>query len=104
MYARVTLVEVDPVRLDPEAAVARFRDLVLPELRRQSGYAGVYVLKTPEGKGLLVSLWDSREAAEAGIASGYYEVQLGKFLTVFRSPPGRELYDVALAEAPATIA
>ena len=100
MFARVTIVEVDPVRMSPEAAVAQFKELVLPELHNQPGYEGVYVLDTPEGKGLLISLWATREAAQSNVASGYYEAQLAKFVTVFRSPPGREQYEVAFAESP----
>lgn len=104
MFARVTLVEIDPVRMNPAAAVERFKELVLPELRRQQGYQGVYVLDTPEGKGLLISLWATQEAAQSNVASGYYEAQLAKFVTVFRSSPGREQYEVAFAEAPSLAA
>jgi len=104
MFARVTMVEIDPVRISIAAALQSFREQVLPELRDQPGYEGVYVLTTPEGKGLLVSLWDTRSAAESNVASGYYEAQLAKFVTVFRSPPGREQYEVVLAESPSAVA
>jgi len=98
MFARVTMVEIDPVRMSPEAAVDRFKKQVLPELRQQAGYEGVLVLNSPEGKGMLVSLWSTPEAAQSTVASGYYEAQLGKFLTVFRAAPGREQYEVVVAE------
>ena len=104
MYARVTMVEVDPVRMSIPAALQGFREQVLPELHNQPGYEGVYVLATPEGKALLISLWSTREAAESNVASGYYEAQLAKFVTVFRSPPGREQYEVVLAESPSAVA
>jgi heme-degrading monooxygenase HmoA len=103
MFARVTMVEVDPVRMPIPAALHNFREQVLPELRRQPGYEGVYVLTTPEGKALLVSLWSTREAAESNVASGYYEAQLAKFVTVFRSAPGRDQYEVVLAESPSAV-
>ena len=101
MHARVTLLEIDTVRMDMDAALERFRADVLPVLREQPGYEGVYVLSTPEGKGLLLSLWSSPEDAEASVASGYYGDQLAKFATLFRAPPGREHYRVVLADAPA---
>ncbi len=100
MFARVTLVEIDPLRTDPTAAVEQFKQQVLPELKRQPGYEGIYVLLNPDGKALLVSLWATPEAAQSSISSGYYEAQLHKFMTVFRAPPGREQYEVVLAEAP----
>ncbi len=104
MFARVTMVEIDPVRMSVPAAVEKYREQVVPEMRRQPGYEGVYVLTTPEGKALLISLWSTREAAESNVSSGSYEAQLAKFVTVFRSPPGREQYEVSLAESPRAVA
>jgi heme-degrading monooxygenase HmoA len=103
MFAGVTLAEIDPVRMSIDAAVELFRQSVLPELRRQHGYAGIFVLTTPEGRTLLVSLWDTAESAQANVQSGFYETQLSKFATVFRSPPGREQYRVALIDEPANV-
>jgi len=103
MFARVTLVEIDPVRMPVPEAVERFSELVLPEMRRQEGYAGIYLLCTPEGRGLVMSLWETEQAAEAGVASGYYAQQLEKFITFFRAPPGREHYEVAVAEVAAAV-
>jgi heme-degrading monooxygenase HmoA len=102
MIARVTLAEIDAVRMGVEDAVELFRDSVLPELREEPGYEGVYVLLSPEGKALVVSFWASDEAADAGLSGGgFYAEQVEKFITIYRSPPGREQYDVVLADAPA---
>jgi hypothetical protein len=38
--------------------------------------------------------------ATAGLRSGFYDAQVEKFVTLFRSPPGREGYDVVVADAP----
>jgi len=102
MYARVTLFELDTVRLPLESALERFRALVVPELRRQPGYAGVYALSTAEGKGLLLSFWESEAAAQAGEATGFYDDQVAKFLLLLREPPGRSHYEVIYADVPAT--
>ncbi len=103
MVARVTVAEIDPVRMSIESAVEMFRDSVTPALREQDGFEGVYVLLSPDGKALVVTFWATDEAAEAGIAGGrsFYAEQIEKFVTIYRSPPGRETYDVILAEAPA---
>jgi len=98
MFARVTLLEIDTVRTDVDTALERFKEIVLPELRKQEGYLGVYVLGTAEGKGLLMSLW-ANEAA-ASVESGFYDEQLAKFMSLFRSPPGRDHYRVFLVEVP----
>jgi heme-degrading monooxygenase HmoA len=103
MYARVTLLEIDPVRTDVASAVALFREHVLPDVRRQPGYAGVYVLATEEGKGLLLSLWETPEEADAQAGSGWYAETLSEHMTLFRSPPGRERYEVVVADVPVTV-
>ena len=99
MYARVTPFEIDTLRISLDDALEQFKALIVPEARKQEGYEGMYVMRTPEGKGLIMSLWSSEEAATAGLTSGYYDEQVAKFVTVFRAPPGREGYDVVFAEA-----
>ena len=98
MFARLTLLEIDTVRVPMDAALRVYLDEVLPEVRSQPGYAGVLVLTTPEGGGALVSFWDTPEAADASATTGFYPELLDRYLTMFRSPPGRERYEVQLAE------
>ena len=103
MVARVTLAEIDTVRLPLEKAVELFETSILPTLHEQDGYEGCYVFATPEGKAQAVTFWRDAEAAETGVASGYYGEQVEKFVAVFRSPPGRELYEVVVADTPAAV-
>jgi heme-degrading monooxygenase HmoA len=100
MIARVTIAEIDSVRTSVDAAVERYRESVLPALRDQDGYDGCYVLVTPEGKALALTFWDSEEHADAGLASGFYDEQVRKFVTFFQAPPGRETYRVVVADQP----
>jgi hypothetical protein len=102
MYSRVTLLEIDTLRATIPAAVALFEEEVLPALREQEGYEGVVVLANPDGKALLVSVWEDEEAATA--SAGFATHALEEFVTMFRSPPGREGYDVVFAEMPGVMA
>jgi heme-degrading monooxygenase HmoA len=99
MYARVTLLEIDPLRTNVEAALQTFEETVLPQLREQEGYEGIVVLATAEGRGLLMSLWETEEASEATWA--FAGEQLEKHVTLFKAPPGREHYRVAFTDLPA---
>ena len=99
MFARVTLFEIDMLRVSLDDALDQFKALIVPEARKLEGYEGMYVMRTPEGKGLIMSLWASEEAAAAGVESGYYDEQVAKFVTVFRTPSGREHYEVVFSEA-----
>ena len=100
MFARTTMAELDAVRMSVDGAVQMFEESVIPALHEQEGYEGAYVFASSAGKALVLTFWSSEEAAEAGIASGFYNEQVAKFVTVYRSEPGREVYELMLAEAP----
>ena len=97
MYSRVTQLEIDTLRLGVDQAVGVFREQVAPLLREEEGYQGAYVLVTPAGKALLITFW---ETAEAAAETPFYGEQMAKHVTLFKSPPGRERYEVAFADAP----
>jgi hypothetical protein len=103
VFARLTLLEIDTLRIDTDSAVEVFQREVLPAVQSQPGYAGVLVLSTREGQGALLSFWDTAEAADAGALSGFYPDVLEQYMAMFRSPPGRERYQVAFAELPAAM-
>jgi heme-degrading monooxygenase HmoA len=102
MIARATMAEIDTLRIRVDEATTIFRESVLPELRDQEGYEGAYVLLSPEGKALVITFWATEEAAEAGLrgARSFYVEQVEKFVTFFRAPPGRETYEVLVADSP----
>jgi hypothetical protein len=99
MYSRVTSLEIDPVRMSVEGALARYKDEVLPRLREEQGYEGILMLATPEGQGLVITLWATAADAERGVEGGLYSDTIERFVTIFRAPPGREHYEVMFAEA-----
>ncbi|HEX3291691.1 MAG TPA: hypothetical protein VHR46_09885 [Gaiella sp.] len=98
MYSRVTLLEIDTLRVEIDDVLERFETEILPGVRELEGYAGVTVMVTPEGKGMVVSFWETEEAVTASAALAASAVE--EFVTLYRAPPGRELYRVAYAELP----
>jgi hypothetical protein len=98
MYARTTQFEIDTLRIGLDEALQRFQDTVLSDLRKQTGYEGVFVMRTTEGKGMLISLWATEADAMAGVDSGYYDEQVAKFVMFTKQPPGRGHYEVVFAE------
>ena len=105
MVARATMAEIDPVRMSIDDAVELFRESVVPALHEQAGFEGVYLLLSPEGQALVLTFWESEEKAQAGIEGtrSFYREQVEKFVTLYKAPPGRELYDVLLAEEPVSV-
>lgn len=102
MVVRATEAEIDVVRTNPADAIAVFKESVMPALHGEEGYEGCYVLLSEEGKMLVLSFWTSDETARATRLSGFYQEQIERFsdLVVFRQAPGREAYDVVVAETP----
>ena len=102
MIARVTIAEIDFVRMGLEESVNLFRDSVVAALREQDGYEGCLVLVSPQGQALALTFWRDEESADAGLAGGrsFYAEQVEKFVTIYRSPPGRETYEVVVADLP----
>ena len=98
MYSRVTLLEIDTLRADVSEAAARFEANVMPGLREQEGFVGAVVLATPEGKGMVVTVWETEEAVAA--SAGFAAAQVEAFATLFAAPPGREYYEVLYADMP----
>lgn len=96
MYSRVTLLEIDTMRVDVNEAAEIFSAKVAPGLAEQEGYEGAVALVTPEGKGMIVTFWATEEGARD--ASGFASAELERYVTMFRSPPGREYYEVAFAD------
>ena len=98
MFSRVTLLDIDTLRADVDEALEQFKNDVMPRVREFPGYEGVAVMLTPEGKGMVLTFWESEEAAKAsaGLAASVAE----EFVTIYRSPAGREHYRVAYVEPP----
>lgn len=100
MVARVTLADIDTVRISIEDAVARFNEVIVPPLQEQPGYRGLYAFANPEGQAMVITFWESEEVAEAGVANGFYASQVDQFVTFYRSPPGRTTYEVVVEDHP----
>lgn len=96
MYSRITLLEIDTLRFDIGTLRDRFEHDVVPALRKLDGYLGVIAQTTPEGKAVLISLWETQEALDA--AAGFAAAALADFAAAFRAPPGRESYEVVFLD------
>ena len=95
MYARVTIVQTLPGKIDETISI--FRDSVVPAAKQQKGYKGVYLLTERKmGKGISITLWEAEADMTAGESSGFYQQQVAKFKDLFGAPPVREAYEVSV--------
>jgi hypothetical protein len=102
MYARATLLEIDTLRISIDDALEQFETSVMPRLRQQPGFCGLYALTTQEGRAMLISFWQSAAQADADTEAGWYPEVLSEYTTLFRAAPGRERYEVRIAVPPLT--
>ena len=98
MFARVTQLEIDVMRTSVAEAVERFDAEVLPAA---ASPAGVPRRRRPRQPGGLRHHHHALGARGARRPpTRRYEAVLARYVTLFRSPPGREVYEVVLAELP----
>lgn len=95
MFARLTITQMKKER--QQEGVNLYQESAAPVVKAQKGFRGAYLLSDPEtGKGISISLWESREDAVASEKSGYYQEQITKFKEIFAEPPVQEGYEVTV--------
>jgi hypothetical protein len=94
------LLEFDPVRFDVDATLQLFDEHVLPQLQAQPGYDGALLLANDDARGMVLTLWDTKEDADFGLSSGFWSAQVERFVTLLAAPAGRDGYEVVYAETP----
>ena len=95
MFARLTTMDIFTDRIDE--AIKLYRKSVIPAAKKQRGFTAAYLLSDRNtGKGMAITFWKSEEDALANERNLYYQEQLVKFITFFKSPPIREGYEVSV--------
>jgi len=96
MYARVTLAQLQPGKIDE--LIQFLRDNVVPAAQAQQGFKGLLLLTDDNiNKGIAVALWETEADMVASEArDGYYTVQLARGVHFFAAPPVREAYQVSI--------
>jgi len=93
MYARVTNSQVAVDKTDE--ALSIWRDKVGPSLKQAKGFKGAYVTgDRATGKGVTITLWETKEDADATQAT--LPQVLALFEGLFSGPPSVDTYEVLL--------
>jgi len=95
MHARLVTFRVDPDRT--EETIAVYRDSVVPEAKKQKGFAGAVLLTDrTAGRGASIVFWKTEADMARSRASGYLNDQIVKFASLFVEPPFVGHYDVSV--------
>ena len=93
MYARV--IKSNLVAGKTEDAVSLWRDKVAPTIKQAKGFKAAYLVgDRATGKGLTITLWETKEDADAMNAS--LPQTLALFDGLFAEQPSLESYEVLL--------
>lgn len=93
MYVRV--IQSQLVDGKTNEAVSIWRDQVTPGLKQAKGFKGAYLAGDREtGKGITITLWETKEDADAMNAS--LPQTLALFKDLFAAQPSLETYEVLL--------
>jgi heme-degrading monooxygenase HmoA len=91
MYARVISSQLLPGKTDD--AVSVWRDKVAPTIKQAKGFKGAYLVGDREtGKGITITLWETKEDADALNAA--LPQTLALFDGLFAAQPSLETYEV----------
>jgi heme-degrading monooxygenase HmoA len=94
MYARVTITEGSPARID--GAIRFMRETILPQARSMRGFKGDYLLVDRKtGKGMVIALWETEADLNASTEdANRLRAQLVQ--TIIGQAPKVEVYEVAI--------
>ena len=94
MYARVANIRFAP---EMRAEVVRVVRGLMTVLREQRGFSGLQVLTDPNaGEGIIISLWETEDAAKASEAVSAYIGQMSMLSSFLYGPLSPKTYEVAM--------
>ncbi len=101
MYARIFRITADTDRIDEGIEI--YEDGYIPAAQQQKGFVEAMLLgDRSTGRGLAISIWESKEDARATEQSGFVQQVIGKFTGILAETPAMESYEImARAATPA---
>jgi heme-degrading monooxygenase HmoA len=97
MFARLLRIKTKIERIDEASKL--FEENVIPLCKDKKGYKGAYFLADRKtGNSMLVTLWESEEDMLATERSRFFQEQVVKFLSFYKSSPIRETYEVVFQD------
>ena len=93
MYARITTAYLRKELIDKTIQIVQ--ESISPAARKQEGFRSLLTLIDREsGKGMFISVWESKKNVEANEKNQYYQEQLLKLMVTFSADPIKEGFEV----------
>ena len=96
MYARVTMTQFSPYRIDE--AIHITREHAVPAARQQEGFKGFLMfVDRSTGKGITITLWEEEaDRAVTGPNSSYYRDAIGRVVPLLEAAPSVEDLEIVI--------
>ncbi|MGH2621707.1 MAG: antibiotic biosynthesis monooxygenase family protein [Anaerolineales bacterium] len=94
MHARTGSSQMKAGKMDE--AISMYRDSILPDLKKQKGFKGLYWLTDRStDKYTVLTLWETEADMKATETSGLLQEVLAKFGPYMATPPSIERYEIS---------
>jgi heme-degrading monooxygenase HmoA len=97
MFARLLRIKTKIDRIDEASKL--FEKSVIPLCKDQKGYKGAYFLTDRKtGNSIPITMWESEEDMLATERNRFFQEQVVKFLSFYKTSPIREAYEVVFKD------
>lgn len=97
MFVRILRIQTKIDRIDEASKL--FEESVIPLCKDKKGYKGAYFLTDRKtGNSIPLTMWESEEDMLATERSRFFQEQVIKFLSFFKTSPIREAYEVVFKD------
>lgn len=97
MFARILRIQTKIEQIDEASKL--FEESVIPLCKDKKGYKGAYFLTDRKtGNSIPLTMWESEEDMLATERSRFFQEQVVKFLSFFKTSPIREAYEVVFKD------
>ncbi len=97
MFARLLRIQTSIDRIDEASKL--FEKSVIPLCKDQKGSKGAYFLADRKtGNSILLTMWESEEDMLETERNRFFQEQVVKFLSFFKTSPIREAYEVVFQD------
>lgn len=93
VFGRLVAGDYFPEKLSEAVQVSH---AILPLVREQVGFVGVYLFTKSTGQNFSISIWEQEENSNFNIESGWWLEQVRKFDTIYQGPPTKEEYSISI--------
>ncbi|HOO76581.1 MAG TPA: antibiotic biosynthesis monooxygenase [bacterium] len=98
MYAQILTINIKEGKIEELREL--YRDYIVPEVSRQPGYRGFYLIDRPRQQQVqAITVWKNRDAADGGVEDNMFLEQRAGY-PLYSTAPEREVQEILYFDLP----